>query len=411
MKRPDLALIAPYPGQADRAALPSGVATYTERLARALAGEGVEVRVVAPAVEGEPACSRANGVTVERSYRRGMGALPTAAYRAARSGAPLVHLQHETFLYGGPSAIPGLVPALAGMRMAHLSPVVTMHQVVDPITVDRGFTTFHRVNAPPQLARAGLAAVQSSVRRLGTATIVHERAFTRVMPDAAVIPHGVDVVEEPEGSEVARAKAKAKAKDALGTRPDRLTALCFGFLAPYKGFEVALQAAALAGQKVDLLIAGGSHPRLAGRDSYADDLRRHYGDVATFVGYVPEAKVKDVFRAADVLLLPYAEPVATSGPLAHALAYGTPVLCSPTLADCVAAPNALVAPLDPEGLAHRLQRLADDGRQLEHLAAEVRSLARGRSWSETARRHIALYEEVIDARRTVGRRLRARKPR
>jgi glycosyltransferase involved in cell wall biosynthesis len=405
MKRPDLALISPYPGRADHVALPIGVASYTERLARALTSEGVEVRVVAPEIEGEPAYSRVNGVTVERSYRRGMDALPTAAYRAVRSGAPLVHVQYETFLYGGPTAIPGLVPALAGMRMAHRGPVVTLHQVVDPTTVDRRFTTFHRVNAPPQLARAGLAAVQSSVRRLGAATIVHERAFTRVMPEAVVVPHGVDVVEEADGPEIARAK------DALGTRPDRLTALCFGYLAPYKGFEVALQAAALAGQKVDLLIAGGTHPRFFGHDSYADDLRRQYGDVATFMGYVPEPKVKDVFLAADVLLLPYAAPVATSGPFAHALAYGTPVLCSPTLADCVEAPDSLVAPLEPEGLAHRLQRLADDGRQLGDLAADVRSLAQGRSWPETARRHIALYEEVIDARRTPGRGLRARKSR
>jgi glycosyltransferase involved in cell wall biosynthesis len=396
MTNPDLAMIAPYPAARAGQALPSGVATYTERLARSLASEGMEVRVLAPQLDGEPALMRVAGVTVERSYHHGLSALPSAAHRATRTGAPLVHLQHEMFLYGGPSAAPGIVPALAGIRIRHRGPVVTMHQVVDPATVDRQFTATHRVRAPHLLARSGLAGVQGSVRRLATSTIVHEHAFTTVMPDAVVVPHGIDVVA-PAGP-----PERARAKQEFGVRADRLTALCFGFLAPYKGFEVALQAAALARGKVDLFIAGGAHPRLDGHDSYADDLRRDYGDVATFVGYVPEAKVKDVFRAADLLLLPYDAPFATSGPLAQALAFGTPVLCSPSLADCVAAPRSLVAPLEPAGLAHRLCRLADDATQLHDLSTAVKTLAQGRSWKETAQRHIALYEEVIDAGRTDG---------
>jgi glycosyltransferase involved in cell wall biosynthesis len=279
-----------------------------------------------------------------------------------------------------------------------------MHQVVDPAVVDRQFTATHRVRAPHLLARAGLAGVQGSVRRLARTTIVHERAFAKVMPDAVVVPHGIDVVDPAGASEVARAKQEYRA------RPDRLTALCFGFLAPYKGFEVALQAAALTQGKVDLLVAGGAHPRLDGRDSYAEDLRREYGATARFVGYIPDAKVRDVFRAADLLLLPYGTPFASSGPLAHALAFGTPVLCSPPLAHCIDAPRSFIAPLEPEGLAHRLCRLADDGRQLHDLSTAVRALARGRSWKEAARRHIALYEEVIDASRTGGRGLRPGEP-
>jgi glycosyltransferase involved in cell wall biosynthesis len=400
MRHPDLALIAPYPGVGAGTALPSGVASYTQRLATSLTDEGMEVRVLAPEFDGEPALVRVDGVTVERRYRRGAFGLPAAAHRAARTQAPLVHLQHETFLYGGPAAIPGVVPALAGLRLHQRGPVVTMHQVVDPATVDRRFTATHRVRAPHLLARYGLAGVQGSVRRLAMTTIVHERAFTRIMPSAVVVPHGVDVVDPAGGPEIARAKRE------FGARPDRLTALCFGFLAPYKGFEVALQAAALTKGKVDLLVAGGAHPRLDGRDSYADDLRRDYGDTARFVGFVPDAKVKDVFRAADLLLLPYGSPFATSGPLAQALAFGTPVLCSPPLADCVGAPRSLIAPLEPEGLANRLRRLADDATQLHDLSNDVKTFAQGRSWKEAARRHIALYEEVIDASRTGGRGLR-----
>ena len=111
-------------------------------------------------------------------------------------------------------------------------------------------------------------------------------------------------------------------------------------------------------------MAGGSHPRLAGRDPYADDLRRRFGAVARFVGYVPEPEVAAWFGAADVLLLPYPRPFASSGPFAQALGFGTPVLCSESLARCVGAPEALVTPTDPPGFARRLTELAADPDQL-----------------------------------------------
>jgi glycosyltransferase involved in cell wall biosynthesis len=390
----DVAMIAPYPSVRDTTALPSGVAAYTERLSGALADQGMSVRVLAPELDGEPRQAHVGGVTVERSYRRGVAALPTAASEARRTTAPIVHLQHETFLFGGPSSVPGLAPALASLRRGGRGPVVTMHQVVDPAVVDSEFTRIHRVRVPHPVARVGLSAVQRTVQALSAATVVHEHSFGQVVPEAHVVPMGLDVADPP------RSRAT---KAASGVRPDRLTALCFGFLSPYKGLEVALEAAAIAGDAVDLIVAGGSHPRLAGRDPYADDLKSRYQDTARFVGYVPESDVATWFGAADVLLLPYPRPFASSGPYAQALGFGTPVLCSPALARCVDMPEAFVAPDDPSGLAERLIELASDRGQLDHLGALTRELAAGRTWTDVARRHVALYEEVIDARRTVGR--------
>jgi glycosyltransferase involved in cell wall biosynthesis len=364
----------------------------------------VAVTVIAPEVEGEPATSRVDGVTVERRFRRGARALPAAAGAARRSGAPIVHLQFETFLYGGPSSVPGVAPALASLRSGGKLSVVTLHQVVDPSEVDKEFTSVHRVRVPPPVARLGLSALQRMVRQLSVSTVVHEPSFEALVPGAVVVPLGLDVAETvpPETAQAIKAS--------LGLRPDCLTALCFGFLSPYKGLERALEAAAIAGDSVELVIAGGSHPRLAGRDPYADDLRRRYGDVARFVGYVPEAEVADWFGAADVLLLPYPRPFASSGPFAQALGFGTPVLCSGSLARCVGAPEAMVTPTDPPGFARRLTELAADPDRLRALATATRSLAAGRSWEDVARRHIRLYEEVIDAHRTASRRVRTGKP-
>jgi glycosyltransferase involved in cell wall biosynthesis len=218
-----------------------------------------------------------------------------------------------------------------------------------------------------------------------------------------VVPHGVDAGAAPSSEQVRRAKQK------LGLRSDRLSVLCFGFLAPYKGLEVALQAAALT-PEVELIVAGGSHPRLAETDGYAEDLRRRYGSDARFTGYVPDEQVPELFEAADLLLLPYPTAFATSGPLALALGFGTPVLCSEALGTCVGAPPSLQTTLQPAALAERLRELAREPARREELARETRSLMAGRRWDTVARRHIALYEEVTHAHRSLSRRVRPGKP-
>ena len=372
MTAADVALVSPYPGLGDDAALPSGVAAYTERLSSALAGDGMAVRVLAPEVEGEPAFATVGDVTVERPYRRGPTALMAASAAARRTRAPVVHLQFETFLYGGPASVPGVAPALANLRHAGQGPVVTLHQVVDPAAVDRDFTRVHRVQVPHQVARLGLSALQRTVRSLAAATVVHERSFERLVPGAEVVPVGLDPVE-------ARSPEDGRStKRALGLDPGRLTVLCFGFVSPYKGLEHALAAARIAGDKVQLVVAGGVHPRLDGRDDYAGDLRRDHADIARFPGYVAEADVRDWFRAADVLLLPYPRPFASSGPLAQALGFGTPVLCSEPLGRCVGASPALVTSIDPPRLAARLAALADEPGALASLGEATRGLAAGR---------------------------------
>ncbi|MCU1495864.1 MAG: hypothetical protein JWO62_3628 [Acidimicrobiaceae bacterium] len=389
--RPDVAIVSPYPRADGSGQLPSGVARYSLSLTEALADAGLNVRVVAPRVDGEPELTHRPGITVERSYSAGAGALPAAARAARRSGAPVVHLQHEVFLYGGPSSVLGLPVALSRLRLDHVGPVVTMHQVVDPAGVDREFTEVHRVQVPAPVARAALSSLQRGVRGLAAATIVHERAFSDIVPDAVVVPLGLHTSER---------HPKDEARSALGLDEGPLVALCFGFLSPYKGLEAALDAAEIAGPSVQLVVAGGEHPRLAGRDTYAADLARRYGGSARFTGYVEDSDLASYFSAADVVLLPYPRPFASSGPFAEALGFGTPVLCSPALGACIGLPDEMVAPIEPDGLAGRLLELVAAPERLERLENMTSMLAGERTWKHVAERHVEIYEEVIDANRT-----------
>lgn len=375
-------LISPYPRVGERHGGASGVASYTAALASSLAREGADVTVVAPREVGQPRVGHDGPVRVERAFAPGPGALPAAALAARRTGAPVVHLQHETFLYGGAAGVPGLAAGLGALRGRRR--VVTLHHVVGPGEVDAAFTTLHRVRVPAAAARAGLAAVRQSARRLAEAVIVHEPAFAGAVPGAVVVPHGI---EKPS------AEDRAAARSRLGLGDERrLLALCFGFVAPYKGIEAALGAGRAAGPEVVVAVAGGEHPRLArSGDDYAARLRDAYPE-ARFAGWVPDHAVAAWFRAADVALFPYPRPVSSSGALALALAHGTPALLSPELAASSGAPEALVAPRDPAGLGARLLRLAAHPEELSGLREAVAAMAADRSWPAVARRHLDIYD-------------------
>jgi glycosyltransferase involved in cell wall biosynthesis len=333
---------------------------------------------------------------VERPFARGAAAVPSAVRAASRTGAGVVHLQHEAFLYGGPASVPGLVTGLNALRRGGPASVVTMHHVVDSRTVDRTFTRMHRVKAPPAVARAGLSAVGGAIGRLADRVIVHEPAFADRGRNATVVPHGVEAAPTP-----ARDEARAR----LGL--ERFTVLCFGFVAPYKGLEPALDAARVAGPDVQLVVAGGEHPRLheAG-DHYLDHLRDS-NPHARFTGFVPDGEVADWFAAADLALFLYPQPVSTSGGVALALAHGTPFLLSPEMAATARAPRALVGSRDPSQLASLLRLLSSDPAALGRVRDAAFAFSGDRSWHAVAERHLEIYEEVSRADRSSRGSLRA----
>jgi glycosyltransferase involved in cell wall biosynthesis len=399
-RRPDLALIAPYPPAGERHGGHSGVASYTANLAHGLAATGLDVEVIAPELDGDPPEFSDGPIAVRRSFPMGRRALPCALRAAAERAARVVHLQFELFLYGGPSALVGLVPALgAAHRTLGETPLVTtMHQVVEPSTIDRRYTRLHRVAAPAVVARNGIAGVQSAISRAGAATIVHEEPFKRILPAATVIPHGIEDVAP-------MARDAARRQLALD---DRFVVLCFGFLAPYKGIELVLDAARRMRPGIQVVIAGGEHPRMADGNSFGAELRDRYGDVARFTGWVPDGDVSAWFSAADLCVFPYPKPFASSGVLALALAHGAPVLLSPALARCAGAPSVLTSPMAAGPLARRIEALTDNPDALAELADWSGVLAAGRRWSSVSEQHARLYEEVLDVDRHTRRRVRAR---
>jgi len=178
--------------------------------------------------------------------------------------------------------------------------------------------------------------------------------------------------------------------------------LCFGLLRPYKGIENLIEAYdRVVGQgsgEAELWIVG--NPRMD-----VEPLRRQAaeagGRVRFVTRFVDESEIPAIFRRADLVVLPYLD-AEHSGVLYTGLAFGKPLVLSavggfPEVAETGAA--RLVPPGDVNALAAGLDELLrDESARAELAAAATRAAAGPFSWDESARLHLDLYRELIEAR-------------
>jgi glycosyltransferase involved in cell wall biosynthesis len=174
--------------------------------------------------------------------------------------------------------------------------------------------------------------------------------------------------------------------------------LFFGYLAPYKGLETLLQAVAGIGSPdFELLIAGDVSPRARGHPEYEQYLKRIDELIAATkgrarkIGFVPNEEVEALLKSVDLVVFPYTSVLSSSGPLALAMAYGTPLLATRELFEegalCVY--DGTVA-----DLRTKLERFLLHPELRELAAAELVSFRSGRTWSHIAELHREVYLHV-----------------
>ena len=125
------------------------------------------------------------------------------------------------------------------------------------------------------------------------------------------------------------AVTRESARRELGIAPGERVLLCFGLQRYYKGTHFVLDAIQnYAAENVTLLIRG--HAPDAAYQQFVEEQIRAFGGSATVdarFGVVSDAEMEVLFKAADIVLLPYLEG-SQSGIKFMAYAYGRPVLAS-----------------------------------------------------------------------------------
>ncbi len=264
-------------------------------------------------------------------------------------------------------------------------------------------------------------ALERSVYRRAEVAVTLTTAFKSVLVErygvqpwrVRVIPPGVDLARFTPGSP--EPLARAQARERLGLAADCFVACCVRRLVPRMGIGVLLEAWQLSEESGGLSDpAAASTPRqllIAGDGPLRDDLAREVRGrglaLAVRVrGGISDVEVVDLYRAADVNVVP---SVATEGfglIVLEAAACGTPSIVTRVggLPEAVAGlDDTLIVPAADAGeLARRLTAAA--GGVLPD-RARVRDRVQANGWDEMAARNQEVYE-LARAGRGLPRRLR-----
>lgn len=328
-----------------RPELGCGVADYTARLATALVGAGVDVEVVTP--DGW-------GLRTTRAVRRGIEAV----------GADLVHLQYPTAGYRtslGPHLLSLVAPPA----------VLTLHEASQAHPL-------RQASLLALLARPGWVVFTTAAERDHVGRrLAWVRRRSSVIPIGSAIPVG------------------GGGGDGERSREDRI--VYFGLLTPEKGLDGVLALAARAKERpgTRVLVVGRPEPRSL---DLPDRLRAQAADLPVDWALDRDApEVAGLLAASAVGYLPFPDGASERrSSLLALLVNGVATLTTPGpyVDDELAAAVQLVEGPDAAWAAARAL-LEDPAARAARSAAAVRYGTR-RDWDDIARRHVALYERLLD---------------
>jgi glycosyltransferase involved in cell wall biosynthesis len=205
--------------------------------------------------------------------------------------------------------------------------------------------------------------------------------------------------------------------------------LMFGFVAEYKGYEIALNAMRVLPENYVLIIAGdrapgnwdrtfdaihcfiqtgiwphrGPYPAIATIERrYTKAERQSIESRVKFIGHVPPEQVADVMRRADIALAPYRRSNGSAA-LADYVEYARPSIASalPAFRDFAEDENCVrfVATDAPFELAHAVRRLAMDLQERRRMFNAARTFAQTNSFAALARHCVSIFGASSPAQR------------
>ncbi|MEE8575399.1 MAG: glycosyltransferase [Thermodesulfobacteriota bacterium] len=210
----------------------------------------------------------------------------------------------------------------------------------------------------------------------GSAFLIHCKndgeKLNELVPGAKTVFHlypGYDKFPEPKGTLPRRAK---------------LELLFFGFVRPYKGLDILIDAMELLkGEEIFLTVAGEWWD---GGDGLRARLNSLGGKAEVIDRFVTEDETAELFSRADVVVIPYRNSTG-SGIVPLAYRYGKPVIATSVggLPDVIddGLSGFLVSPEDPEALAGAIRKFL--GGERPDLSKGIKNAASRMTWEGLAK--------------------------
>jgi len=384
-----------------------GMNVYIVEVARRLAGLGVEVEIFTRATSSElpPLVELAPGVLVRHVTAgpfEGLGKEDLPAQLCAfTAGVLRAEAQREPGWYDVVHShywLSGQVGWLArdrwGVPLVHSAH--TLAKVKNALLADGD-------SPEPRSRVIGEEQVVAEADRLVASTHAEAAQLIELYgADAArtgVIPPGVDL-------ERFRLGPASTARTRLGIPPDAGVLLFVGRIQPLKAPDILLRAAALLAadpalrRRLLVLVVGAPSGTGLAEPESLKRLAGHLGigELVRFVPPVPATELAEVYRAADVTVVPsYNESFGLVA--LESQACGTPVVAAAvgglTTAVDAGVSGLLVGGHDPTDYAAAIGALLHRPAYREMLAAGCRRHAERFSWQTTAERLLGTYREAM----------------
>jgi glycosyltransferase involved in cell wall biosynthesis len=182
--------------------------------------------------------------------------------------------------------------------------------------------------------------------------------------------------------------------------------LAFGYWGTYKRVDLLLRSFCAASEELlhlRLLIAGLTHP---GNPGYLESLHAQYADRLDikFLGYVREDDVPDLFRRADLVVLPYSSAAGTSGVVHQACEWGVPMLAAdiPEMQE-LAREHGMAIEFYPKGdgaaLTQQLIRILKSDQLRKSMARQNFLVGANMHMSRIVDRYLELFQARTQGRR------------
>jgi glycosyltransferase involved in cell wall biosynthesis len=304
-----LAIVSPYPPAI------TGIGQYGYHVSRSLAESDQFTRITV--LTGSPGGSALPEVpenvhvkAVWKTEGLDAGWKISAHLRELKPDLVWFNLGASTFGRSPLANLSGFLSPIWGRRLG-IPTVITLHELVE-------LTDLSALRAPGgPFARQGARlltriALQADVVCLTLQRYVDWLSSRRPKLQCVHIPigayHAPEILAESEAQEL----------------------LFFSLLAPFKGLEVLLEAFRSLRTEypgLRLTIAGAEHPRFPG---YGRQLQKKFGGHTgiTWLGEISENNVREIFRRAKIVVLPYMASTGSSSVLFQAATWGRPIIAS-----------------------------------------------------------------------------------
>lgn len=395
-----IGIVAIYPPPLLTHSRHGGVASYSKNLVNSL----LEYCSAVVFAEKLSNCNDTyqDRIQVQRCWTKGLR-YPFQIFRSIlQNQVDLVHIQYETYLFGGIVSALVFPLLLALIRLLRKPVVVTMHGVIPLSKINRLFLKENRIPSNTLIMQLGLTFLVKLVVTLSTKIIVHERNLRNILvkeyncdhSKITVINHGIEQPKVKIGSDEAKKKLGVHSKKVI---------LFFGYLTGYKNVGLLIESAQFL--KIDnwlILIAGGMHPRLANDRTYIayiSELREKAAKISEesiiFKGFVSEEEISLYFSAADLVIFPYNITMSSSGPLSLAASYGKPFLVSDAFREVITFRDIQFMN-DPKELAGKIDCFFENPELKNKILAWVDEFRMGRSWDNVAEKTFLLYAALLN---------------